>query len=218
MRRQSFKCRSVGVAVNVLVITCVALLPVVQPRAGVEDAEALIRDVQDKVRERLQQESEALQSDLPGLYAIVDELIVPHVDVTTMSRLVLGQHWKKATEEQRARFAAEFSNLMVRTYARSLLGYDQYQVEFLPTVLGKREGRAIVRTELVSSAASSRLPVSFRMREKGGAWRVVDLIVNGISLVTTYRESFGAQVSGGGLEPLIAQLKEKNMQMNEAPE
>lgn len=198
-----------------LMIACVALLPVVQPRADVEDAEVLIRDAQDKVRERLRQEGEALQSNLPGLYAIVDELITPHVDVTTMSRLVLGQHWKKATEDQRTRFAAEFSNLMVRTYARSLLGYDQYQVEFLPTVPGKREGRAIVRTELVSSASSSRLPLSFRMRENGGAWRVVDLIVNGISLVTTYRESFRVQVSGGGLEPLIAQLKEKNMQMNE---
>ena len=199
-----------------LVLACVAVVVPAQVHTGVDAAEGLIRDVQEQVRARLEREGEALRSNLPGLYAVVDELIVPHVDINTMCRLVLGQHWKKADAEQRAHFATEFSHLMVRTYARSLLDYDQYQVEFLPAIPGKRKGTAMVRTELVSTGNAARLPIAFRMREKGGTWRMVDLIVNGISLVTTYRESFGAQVSSGGLGPLIAQLKEKNARMNTA--
>ncbi len=179
-------------------------------QADIMAAEQLVREVQATLLTQVQQGGAALQEDPAGLRALVREIVVPHVDTQAMSRLVLGRHWKQADAEQRVEFTEQFSTLLIRTYARSLLSQGQYKVNFLPSLPGNREGSAVIRTELVAVADGEKLDIFFRMREGAQGWRVIDIIVKGISLIITYREDFRTQVRDGGLTRLTEKLRSRN--------
>ena len=189
-----------------------ALLMVAAPgaQADIMVAEQLIREVQNTLLTRVRQGGAALQEDPARLRALVREIVVPHVDTRTMCKLVLGRHWKQADTRQQAEFVEQFSTLLIRTYARSLLNQNQYEVNFLPSVPGSREGSAMVRTELVSAASGKNVKIFFRMREGAEGWQVIDIVVEGISLIITYREDFRTQVQAEGLPRLIEKLRSGN--------
>ncbi len=176
-----------------------------------EAARALVQETAEATLQRLGAEQQALERDPTLIYGLVEDVVLPHFDFERMSQLVLGRHWRTATAEQRARFTAEFRTLLVRTYARALLEYTDQQIRYLPLHAGPGDRTVTVRTEIVQSAGPS-IPINYALYFTGDRWKVYDIVVDGVSLVTNYRSSFNSQIRQGGLDQLIAEMVENNRQ------
>jgi phospholipid transport system substrate-binding protein len=182
-------------------MACLAAVP--------QDAQTLIKDTGDKVIARIKAEREALRANPLRLHTLVDELIFPHFDFVRISQWVLGKHWQKASPEQKARFIEEFRKLLIRTYALALLEYADRTIKYLPVRAEPNSKTVTVKTE-VEQAGGAPIPISYRLRMKDDGWKVYDVSVDGVSLVSTYRSTFASEIRQGGLDALIKNLANKN--------
>jgi phospholipid transport system substrate-binding protein len=157
----------------------------------------------------LRQNQDELKQHPERIYDLVAEIALPKFDFETMSRLVLGQHWRSASPEQRSAFVTEFRNLLVRTYATALLEYKGQDIRYLPERPSSRPDQATVRTELIQPG-STPISIDYALVERDGVWKVYDLAIDRISLVTNYRGSFNAEIRQHGLDGLITRLAERN--------
>lgn len=174
-----------------------------------QSPDAVVKETSNGVIDRIESERSTLEANPEQVYELVNELVIPHFDFISMSKWVLGKNWKKASESQRTDFVKQFKTLLVRTYARALLEYSGQEVKYFPVEQKPDSNLAVVRTEL-TSAGSEPFPVAYRMHQKNEEWKVVDVAVDGVSLVATYRGSFASQIKKEGFDSLIQKLVDKN--------
>ncbi|MDQ7014822.1 MAG: ABC transporter substrate-binding protein [Gammaproteobacteria bacterium] len=166
----------------------------------------------DSLFELLKKEQDRLQSDPVFLRQQVDELILPHMDFNAMTKLAVGKNWRKATAKQRRELEAQFRELLVSTYANSLSEFAKHEIKFLPFRASSRKNRAQVRSQVLQAGAAS-ISMVYRLRKKKEQWKIYDITIDGISLVTNYRSSFTGEVSKHGIQGLIKVLKDKNQNL-----
>lgn len=183
---------------------------VVPAQANVADAERIVRETTDQVVERLVAEKPQLQAHPERIYELIHELVIPRFDFASMSKWVLGKSWRDASPEQRDAFVNEFRTLLVRTYAKALLEYSEEKIRFLPSDSNPGSNLIVVKTEVDQPGGSGAIPIHYRMHVSGGEWKVVDVAVDGVSLVSTYRGSFASNIQKDGLDALIAELGARN--------
>lgn len=172
----------------------------------------LVMHTSEDVLQTLRREKAGYEAHPERVYELVDKLVVPHFDFARMARWVLGKHWRAATAEQRQRFTEEFRNLLVRTYSAALLDYTDQRIEYDPLRVSPSDRKvAVVRTR-VQRPGAPEVPIDYTMYRSARDWKVFDVSVDGISLVTTYRTSFGQEVRQHGIEGLIASLEARNAQ------
>lgn len=150
------------------------------------------------------------KSDKAFVKTAVDRDVLPHIDFESMTKLTVGKAWKDASAEQRDTLVSEFRTFLLGTYTTALDQYSGQSLEFLPYEAGKRDDRAEVRTLFKDPAASSPIPIDYKLHNKNGPWMIYDIKVEQVSLVLGYRSEFGAQIDKGGIDGLINVLKEKN--------
>ncbi len=196
---------------TISLISCVWLVLLFNTaQATIQTAEEVVMSTADAVLERLIAEREALDADPGKIYNLVNEVVIPHFDFISMSKWVLGKkNWRGASEGQREEFIGEFRTLLVRTYAKALLEYSEQAIEYLPTEENPNSNLIVVKTR-INQAGSDAVPIDYRMHVSGGEWKVVDLVVDGVSLVSTYRGSFASEIKKNGLDSLISKLSHKN--------
>jgi phospholipid transport system substrate-binding protein len=151
----------------------------------------------------------AILGDPLRMRSIANELILPHVDFETLSRWVLGKHWRQATQDQRKRFIELFRERLLSSYLRSVTGYRDNTVRFLPLRAGQPDGRALVDAE-ISQPSGPLIHAEFRMHRVHDRWLIYDVAVEGISLVATHRSSFSREISSNGIAGLLSRLEEMN--------
>ncbi|GIX21771.1 MAG: hypothetical protein KatS3mg121_0554 [Gammaproteobacteria bacterium] len=200
--------------VAVVLVAALAVQPVVRAAAPAApaadppptDPQALVQSVTERVLATLR--SGAVAGDEAALREKVRELILPHLDFVAMSKLVLGKHWRRATAEQREAFVAAFRRLLVDTYESALTKYRDEEVVFLPFRPGRDPERlAEVRCE-IRRAGGPPIPIVYSLRFKPeDGWKVYDIAIEGVSLVTNYRSSFSQEIDRNGLDALIARLE-----------
>jgi phospholipid transport system substrate-binding protein len=195
-------------------ISCMCLVLVFNTaQATIKTAEEVVMSTADAVLARLATEREALDADPGIIYGLVNEIVIPHFDFVSMSKWVLGKkNWRGASEGQRQQFVDEFRTLLVRTYAKALLEYSDETIEYLPVEKNPDSNLIVVKTK-INQAGSTAVPIDYRMHVSGGEWKVVDLVVDGVSLVSTYRGSFASQIRKGGFESLLSKLSQRNSTM-----
>lgn len=147
--------------------------------------------------------------DQVRLRVIANEVIFSRVDFNTLSRWVLGKYWRTATPQQRAAFIAEFREMILRSYLRSVSSYRDNGVRFLPVRGNREKGLAVVNAE-IDQPNGPVVHVMFRMRRVMNEWLIYDVAVEGISLVATHRTSFSRQIRNDGMDSLIARLHARN--------
>lgn len=161
--------------------------------------------------EQLEARRTELEKDKQKLFQMVEDVVVPHFEIQMIARLVLGKHWRTASEKQREAFAEEFKKLMIRTYATALFEYTgNEKMVVKPLRIKDGDKRAKVETKITLPGAPP-VPVNYSfILTKSGDWKIYDVKIDGISLVTTYRSSYGQAVQNKGLDILIDELKKKN--------
>jgi phospholipid transport system substrate-binding protein len=170
----------------------------------------LVRENTDKIISLIKTNRDAYAKDNKKLYAMVNEIVLPHFDFRKMAQLVLGVNWRQANEDQRARFAGEFRDLLVRTYATVLLKYNDEEVVYLPFKSAPGEKTATVKVEVKLGGGAPPVPIQYDFYLTDTAWKVYDVVIDGISLVTNYRAEYAGKIKNEGLDALIASLARSN--------
>jgi len=168
----------------------------------------LVRDTSSRMLSALHNEHDAIARNPGYLYKLVSEIVLPYFDFERMSQWVLGKNWRSATPGQRERFVEQFRNLLVNTYGTALSKYADEKIVYLPFVDDGRSGTVTVRTEI--EQAGSTIPISYSMYHSSAGWKVYDVSISGISLVTNYRSTFGNIIRNKGMDNLIQQLSNRN--------
>lgn len=177
-----------------------------------ESPQTLVQDTSERMLEALRKNQETLKQHPSQIYDLVHKIVLPHFDFELMSRWVLGKYWRQATPEQRQRFTEEFRNLLVRTYANALLEYSNEKVKVLPMPRMPQDIKDVtVRTEIVPKNGAP-IPIDYSMHLRDEAWKVYDVTIDGVSLVTNYRGTFADQIRREGMDAVIRDLSERNQQ------
>lgn len=149
------------------------------------------------------------EQDPQQLFALVDEILLPHFDFEGMSRWVLGKYWRQASDSQQQVFTQQFRELLVRTYGTALLEYTNQSIKYMPLKMEPNDDRVTVRTQILQSGGPA-ITIDYRLHKTSEVWKVYDVMIDGISLVGNYRSSFASNVRAAGIDGLIAKLKQQN--------
>ncbi len=194
---------------------CALLLGMSSPaKAEIPAPDVLIKNTVQEVMEIVKSDS-AIVSNQKRLLELVDAKILPHFDFTRMTQLSVGRAWRTATAEQRQALTVEFQSMLVRTYARVFSTYSDPKVEVKPVKLENGTTEATVRT-VIRIKDGTTATVDYEMQKSPTGWKVFDVTVEGVSLVTSYRGSFADQIKQTGIDGLIKTLADKNIDVRRA--
>jgi phospholipid transport system substrate-binding protein len=180
---------------------------------SIESPDALLERTSAQVLKILRDDHELLKEEPDRVYKIIDDYILPHLDDVTMAKLALGKNWKKATKEQKLEFVGEFRNLLVRTYSKSLIEYKDQEIKYFPVELAADTYKTSVKAEVIQPGGPS-IPMAYRVRIKNNEWKVYDIKIDGVSLVTSYRGTFTQEIRKSGIEGLLKYLRDKNSKLS----
>ncbi|MGE0356764.1 MAG: phospholipid-binding protein MlaC [Burkholderiales bacterium] len=191
-------------------------LAAVPARAAADTApDVLVRQSIDEVLAIIKTDKELQGGNQKRILELVEEKVLPHFDFPRMTRLAMGRNWSKASDAQKSALVSEFRTLLVRTYSTSLSQYRNQTIDVKSAKIAAGDQDTVVRT-VVNQPGGQPIPIDYGMERSDKGWRVYDVVVDGVSLVTTYRGSFHEQVQKGGVEGLLKALAERN-RASEAP-
>ncbi|MBX3617898.1 MlaC/ttg2D family ABC transporter substrate-binding protein [Nitrosomonas sp.] len=170
----------------------------------------LVDQTVKEVLEIINKDAELKNGNKDKMLHLIETKILPHFNFTRMTQLAMGQHWSKAAPEQQNKLVDEFRTLLVRTYSNALTSYQDETIKVKPLpALGDRV-ETTVRTMVIQGNGKEPVPIDYSMEKKPDGWKVYDVTVAGVSLVTNYRGTFNSQVRKGGVEGLLKALSDKN--------
>ena len=178
------------------------------PALAIQGPVELLRETNQILFDEVEQRRGAIEQDPGVAHDLVRNVLTPHMDLERISRWVLGKFWRKASDVQQARFIDEFRTLLIRTYASAITEFSHLELTYLP--LEAEEGATDVRVRTEVTTDSETISIVYRMHLNHDGWKVYDVTVGGVSLVTTYRATFSRLVRNDGMDGLIERLAEKN--------
>jgi len=204
--------------VLVLLALVVTTLPLGAPPSRAADDEAaitaepkaIIEDAAQKIVAILKRKDEPAEVRVSEIEAIAYEIF----DFTTMSKLVLARNWRKLDKPKRAEFVREFRTHLSRTYGTRLDRYEQEKVEVYGAQVEVRNDVS-VKTRILGGQFDG-AEIAYRLRDRKDAWKIIDVVIEGVSLVSNYRTQFASVLNGGTIDDLIAKLKDKNFVVDES--
>ena len=174
-----------------------------------EAPDAMVQRVTEEVLEIIRKDKDIQNGDTHKVIELVDKKVLPNFNFTHMTALALGKEWRKATPQQQQQLTAEFKTLLVRTYSNALTSYKNQKVVYKPIKMAPTDTDVLVRTE-VHQPGNKPVQLDYSLEKLDANWKVYDVVVAGISLVTNYRDQFGQEVRNGGIDGLIASIAAKN--------
>jgi len=170
-------------------------------------AEQAVEETTYEVLDRLQQDKARLEVEPDYIKTIVRELIIPHFDFNTMSRLVLEDHWETVSKPEQDCFLDGFRNKLIERYAYILMSYDNQAITFqVARPVGELDVVTVEQT--ITRSGAEPLPINYPMRYQDNEWKVVDLVVDGISLLKSYRGTYQREIDAAGLQNFIHGFQE----------
>ena len=192
-----------------LLTILLVLMPVTKGIAeDLQPPQQVIQSVSAELQKKLQDKS--FTKDFAQVTQFVNGVIYPHTDFDKIAPLVLGKHWKTATTGEQERFKHEFQTLLVRTYSRAFVEYNNWSIRFLPLEMSNEATKVIVKTNVLQTGQQP-VDVNYRMFLSKGEWKVYDIMIDGVSLVTNYRSTFNDEIqTKGSLSAVIDRLAKRN--------
>ena len=183
-----------------------------QAIADVDSPDALIKKVSDDVLTIVRQDKDIQSGNTKKAMDLVEAKVLPHFNFLHMTALAMGKDWRKATPEQKKRLSEEFKTLLVRTYSNALTGYRDQTIRYKPVKMQSGDEEVLVRTEIVQPG-NKPIQLDYALEKLADGWKVFDVVVAGVSLVTNYRDTFSQEVRANGVDGLVQMLVAKNKQL-----
>ena len=171
--------------------------------------DVLVKQTADEVLTIIKNDKEIQAGNKQQLYALVEAKILPNFDFDRVCRMVLGKSWRSATPEQQAIFQKEFRSLLLRTYASALGKYKDQIIEYKPLRMEVDAKNASVKTQILQPGGQP-VAVDYDLIKSENGWKVYDIVIESVSLVTNYRSQFSNEIRLNGLDSLNKKLEEKN--------
>ncbi|NMG43542.1 hypothetical protein GPA22_07325 [Aromatoleum toluvorans] len=171
--------------------------------------DALVREVSDDVLAIVRQDKAIQSGDTRRVITLVEEKVLPHFNFRRMTMLAVGKDWRQASPEQQGKLVDAFRTLLVRTYSNALTQYRDQSIGYKPAKFGDADASVRVQTE-VRQAGAQPINIDYALEKTTDGWKVYDVVVAGVSLVTNYRGTFAQEIRTGGVDGLIKSLEQKN--------
>ena len=183
-----------------------------QAIADVDSPDVLIKKVSDDVLTIVRQDKDIQSGNTKKAMDLVEAKVLPHFNFQHMTALAMGKDWRKASTEQKKRLSEEFKTLLVRTYSNALTGYRDQTMRYKPVKMQPGDEEVLVRTEIVQPG-NKPIQLDYALEKLDDGWKVYDVVVAGVSLVTNYRDTFSQEVRANGVDGLVQMLVAKNKQL-----
>ena len=172
-------------------------------------ADVFVKSVADDVLAIVKKDKDIQNGDQEKIFALAEDKIVPNFNFDHVCRLVLGKNYSKASKDQQEAFEREFRSLLIRTYASALSKYRNQTIEYKPLKDAADEKQVTVKTQIMQPGGQP-LAVDYSLEQVSDVWKVYDITIEGVSLVTNDRSQFSNEVRQGGMDGLIQKLADKN--------
>jgi phospholipid transport system substrate-binding protein len=186
------------------------LVPLAQAQQPAPDV--LVKSITEEVVTILKKDQDIQGGDSKKAADLIETKIVPHFNFIRMTRIAMGRNWRVASPEQQKELADEFKTLLVRTYSTALANYRDQQIDYKPLRSKPEDTEVTVKSDVKQSGSSQPVSIDYEMEKTPNGWKVYDVKVGGVSLVTTYRDTFASEVRERGVDGLIKSLSTKNRQ------
>jgi phospholipid transport system substrate-binding protein len=174
-----------------------------------EAPDALVKRVTDEVLAIIKADKDLQSGNSRKIAELAEAKVLPHFDFMRMTRLAVGRSWQQASDAQKEQLVREFRTMLVRTYSTSLTAYRNQKIEVKPLKMAAADKEVTVRTAVIQQGGPP-IPIDYAMEKTEGGWKVFDVVIDGASLVTTYRSTFNEQVQKGGIDGLVKTLADRN--------
>jgi phospholipid transport system substrate-binding protein len=193
---------------RILATLLAALVPALA--AAQESPDALVKRTTDELLAIVKTDKDLAAGNRAKVVALAEEKVLPHFDFERMTRLAVGRNWQQANDAQKQALVKEFRTMLVRTYSSSLSAYRNQTIQVKPLQMGAQDKDTTVRTAVIQPGGPP-IPIDYSMEKTDqGTWKVYDVVIDGASLVTTYRSSFNDQIQKGGIDGLVKTLQDRN--------
>jgi phospholipid transport system substrate-binding protein len=173
-----------------------------------QQPQQVIQNVSDTLQKKLQDKT--FTKNFVQVTQFVRGVIDPHTDFNKIAPLVLGKYWKTATTTEQERFKQEFQTLLIRAYSRAFVEYNDWTIQYQPVEMVSEATKIIVKTKVLQPSIQP-VDVNYRMFLSNGEWKVYDILIDGVSLVTNYRSTFNDEIQKkGSLATVIDDLAKRN--------
>lgn len=192
-----------------IVSALLCLLPLTKVQSeALQAPQQVIADISETLQKKLQ--DKAFTQDFAQVTRFVDGVIEPHADFDKIAPLVLGKHWASASTAEQTNFKEEFRTLLIRAYSRAFVEYNDWTINYLPLETANNASKVVVKTKVLQRNLEP-VEVFYRMFLSNGDWKVYDIVIGGVSLVTNYRSSFNEEIQKkGSLSAVIDNLAKRN--------
>lgn len=191
---------------KIVATLCLLLLSAVV-QADSRTPDQVVTETAETLAKRIDGQQAHLAANPVDLYKLVDEVFLPVFDTDYAGRLVLGKHWRTATDEQRKKFIDTFYDFLLRSYARYVLRFERDKVKILPSSSAAQDPKNTVVKSVMQLEDGTSLPVNYSLRQTKDGWRAFDVRIEGISYVQNYRNQFNAEIKAKGIDAVIARLQ-----------
>ncbi len=185
------------------------LAALASPALAQEAPDALVKRLAEEVIAQIKADKDLQAGNQAKVKQIIETKLVPNFDFTRMTSLAMGRNWRAATPEQQKQLTDQFRTLLVRTYSGALSNYRDNTMDYKPLRMNAGDTEVTVRTEVRRPGQAS-VQIDYSMAKTPDGWKAYDVIVAGVSLVTTYRDEFNDTIKSSGIDGLIATLAKKN--------
>jgi phospholipid transport system substrate-binding protein len=172
--------------------------------------DVFVKTITDEVTAVLKKDTDIRAGDTKKAADLIEAKIVPHFNFTRMTRIAMARNWRSATPEQQKELAAEFKTLLVRTYSTALVNYRDQQIDYKPVRAKPEDSEVTVKSDVKPSGSTQPVTIDYELEKTDNGWKIYDVKVDGVSLVTTYRDTFATEVRERGIDGLIKSLAAKN--------
>lgn len=191
----------------VLTAFAIALIPQI---ASAQDApDALIQKSTNEILAAIKADKDLAAGDQKKIEKLADEKVLPYFNFVRMTQLAVGRNWRDASDAQKKSLIDEFRLLLVRTYSTSLTQFRNQTIVVKPMKMVAGDTEVVVKTQ-INQPGGQPIPIDYSMEKSTGSWKVYDVLIDGVSLVTNYRSSFNTEIQKSGIDGLIKSLSERN--------
>ena len=184
-------------------------LAAIPAAAEEQNPEALVKQVTAEVLEAIKGDKQLAAGDKQKALRLAEEKVIPHIDFEEATRLAVGRAWSQASPEQKKQLVAEFRTMLVRIYSSAIEPYQGQTIKVAPVRMKPGDTEVTVHNTFVRSGGKG-IPFDYAMRKTEQGWKIYDIVVEGVSLVLTYRSEFDSLVKQEGVDGLIKRLAQKN--------
>lgn len=189
-------------------------------QAKIQAPDELLKDATHTMLRSINENREEIRNSPDKLKSLVEKIILPHLDFISASKMVMGKYWRRADKSQKINFIRQFRLLLLRFYSSALSEYldgrdkalAEDLIHYFPVKLKADQTSLTVRAE-VKVENGQPIPLHYRVHLTKKGWKVYDVSVEGISMITTYKNNFATELKAKGIDALIASLETKNKEL-----